>query len=68
VTENVRPGVLVSPKGRWLKLSGGRNVNWLTTDALGDFVGQSSYHSSRVWLRRAMGSGVVPVIPHPLEV
>jgi anaerobic selenocysteine-containing dehydrogenase len=53
VTDGVRPGVVVSPKGRWAKLSGGHNVNWLTTDELGDFVGQSSYHSTRVWLRRA---------------
>jgi anaerobic selenocysteine-containing dehydrogenase len=53
VTEGVRPGVVTSPKGRWARLSGGRNVNWLTTDVLGDFAGQSSYHSSRVWLRRA---------------
>lgn len=53
VTDGVRPGVVTSPKGRWARLSGGRNVNWLTTDALGDFAGQSSYHSSRVWLRRA---------------
>jgi anaerobic selenocysteine-containing dehydrogenase len=53
VTDGVRAGVVASPKGRWGKLSGGRNVNWLTTDVLGDFAGQSSYHSSRVWLRRA---------------
>jgi anaerobic selenocysteine-containing dehydrogenase len=52
VTDGVRPGVVVSPKGRWGKLSGGSNVNWLTTDALADLAGQSSYHSSRVWLRR----------------
>jgi anaerobic selenocysteine-containing dehydrogenase len=52
VTDAVRPGVVVSPKGRWARLSGGRNVNWLTTDALADFAGQSSYHSTRVWLRR----------------
>lgn len=52
VTDGVRRGVVVSPKGRWSKLSGGRNVNWLTTDALADFAGQSCYHSSRVWLRR----------------
>jgi anaerobic selenocysteine-containing dehydrogenase len=53
VTDAVRPGVVVSPKGRWGKLSGGSNVNWLTTDTLADLAGQSSYHSSRVWLRRA---------------
>lgn len=53
VTDAVRPGVVASPKGRWSRLSGGRNVNWLTTDALADFAGQSCFHSTRVWLRRA---------------
>jgi hypothetical protein len=45
--------VVVSPKGRWAKLDGGRNVNWTTSDALGDLAGQSTFHSNRVWLRRA---------------
>lgn len=53
VSDAVRPGVVASPKGRWNKLSGGRNVNWLTTDVLGDMAGQSCYHSTRVWLRKA---------------
>lgn len=53
VTEAVRPGVLVSPKGRWSRLCGGRNVNWTTPDALADMGGQSTFHSNRVWLRRA---------------
>ncbi len=53
VTDGVRPGVLASPKGRWAKLSGGRNVNWTTPDALGDLAGQSTFHSNRVWVRRA---------------
>lgn len=57
VTEAVRPGVVASAKGRWMKLSGGSNVNCLTTDALADFAGQSCYHSTRVWLRRAGGAG-----------
>lgn len=57
VTENIRPGVVASPKGRWSKLSNGRNVNWLTSDALGDMAGQSTYHSSRVWLRRKSANG-----------
>ena len=52
VSDAVRPGVLASPKGRWSKLSGGRNVNWTTPDALGDMAGQSTYHSNRVWLRK----------------
>ncbi len=54
VTEAVRRGVLASPKGRWAKLSGGRNVNWTTSDALGDLAGQSTFQSNRVWLRRAV--------------
>jgi anaerobic selenocysteine-containing dehydrogenase len=52
VTDAVRPGVVVSPKGRWGKLSGGRNVNWTTSDALADLAGQSTFHSNRVWVRR----------------
>jgi anaerobic selenocysteine-containing dehydrogenase len=52
VTDAVRPGVVVSPKGRWAKLSGGRNANHTTSDALGDLAGQSTFHSTRVWLRR----------------
>jgi anaerobic selenocysteine-containing dehydrogenase len=53
VTDGVRRGVLASPKGRWAKLSGGGNVNRTTSDALGDMAGQSTFHSNRVWLRRA---------------
>ncbi len=53
VTDAVRPGVLASPKGRWSRLGNGRNVNWTTPDALGDMAGQSTFHSNRVWLRKA---------------
>ena len=53
VTQNVRRGVIVSPKGRWGKLNGGRNVNWTTSDTLGDMAGQSTFHTNRVWVRRA---------------
>ncbi len=53
VTDGVRRGVVASPKGRWRKWGeDGRNVNDLTSDALGDMAGQSTFHSSRVWLRR----------------
>jgi anaerobic selenocysteine-containing dehydrogenase len=52
VTDAVRPGVVVSPKGRWASLDAGRNVNWTTSDGLADFAGQSTFHSTRVWLRR----------------
>ncbi|HEX6386759.1 MAG TPA: molybdopterin oxidoreductase family protein [Anaerolineae bacterium] len=55
VTDAVRPGVLASPKGRWSKLDDGRNVNWTTSDALGDMAGQSTFHSNRVWIRKKIG-------------
>jgi anaerobic selenocysteine-containing dehydrogenase len=52
LTDAVRPGVLASPKGRWSKLDGGRNVNWTTSDELGDMAGQSTFHSNCVWICR----------------
>ena len=57
VTDDVRPGVAVAPKGHWAKLSpGGRNINWTTPDALADLAGQSTFHSNVVRIRR------VPVV------
>jgi len=57
VTDAIRPGVVASPKGRWAKndpfTAEGRTINRLVSDALGDFAGQSTYHSTRVWVRRA---------------
>jgi len=53
VTDAVRPGVAASPKGYWAKHSGGRNVNWTTSDALADLAGQSTFHTNRVWVRPA---------------
>lgn len=52
VTDGVRQGVLVSPKGRWAnqEASGG-HVNFTTPDALGDLGGQSTYHTNRVWVQ-----------------
>ena len=56
VTDGVRPGVVAAAKGRWSKhgdaAGAPRNVNWTTSDALGDFAGQSTFHSNRVWLRK----------------
>src|SRR5262245_6277078 len=47
VTDNVLPGVMVSPKARWQSLSpDGHNVNWTTSDALADIGGQSTFHSN----------------------
>jgi anaerobic selenocysteine-containing dehydrogenase len=54
VTDDVPPGVTVSPKGRWASLSADRrNVNWLTPDAIADLAGQSTYHSNLVHVRPA---------------
>jgi anaerobic selenocysteine-containing dehydrogenase len=54
VTEAVRPGVAVAPKGFWGSWSpGGRNVNWLTSDALADLGGQATFHSNLVEVRPA---------------
>jgi anaerobic selenocysteine-containing dehydrogenase len=50
VTDAVRPGVLVSPKGRWARLNGGQSINATTSDTLADLAGQSTFHSNRVWL------------------
>jgi anaerobic selenocysteine-containing dehydrogenase len=58
VTDDVPPGVVVAPKGRWPKLSpGGRNINWTTSDALADLAGQSTYHSNVVRVRRVDSQG-----------
>lgn len=48
VTDGIKQGVLASPKGYW----GRNNVNWTTSDELGDMAGQSTFHSNRVWLRK----------------
>ena len=52
VTDAVRRGVVVSPKGRWSKHNGGRNVNWTTSDRLADMAGQSTFHTNFVSVRR----------------
>jgi anaerobic selenocysteine-containing dehydrogenase len=53
VTDGVRRGVVVSTKGRWASYCGGKNLNWLTSDELADLAGQSTFHSTRVWARKA---------------
>ncbi|MDQ4044740.1 MAG: molybdopterin oxidoreductase family protein [Chloroflexota bacterium] len=51
VTDCVRPGVVVSPKGHWGQRSlDGRNVNQLTTDELSDLGGGSSFHGTQVFV------------------
>lgn len=53
VTDDVPPGVLVTPKGPWAQHAPDeRNVNWTTPDAVADLAGQSTFHSNLVALRR----------------
>jgi anaerobic selenocysteine-containing dehydrogenase len=59
VTDAIRPGVVVSPKGRWARhdpfRSGdeaGQNINWTTPDTLADMAGQSTFHSNQVWVEK----------------
>ncbi|MGB0386202.1 MAG: molybdopterin-containing oxidoreductase family protein [Ardenticatenaceae bacterium] len=52
VDQSVRPGVVSSDKGRWHKHTNGNNVNMLSSDAIGDLAGQSTFHTNRVWLQR----------------
>jgi anaerobic selenocysteine-containing dehydrogenase len=53
VTENVPPGVAAAPKGRWARFDPeGRNINWVTSDALADVAGQSTFHSNLVEITR----------------
>lgn len=65
VTEAVRPGVVVSPKGRWSRQGNGRNINWTTPDALGDMAGQSTFHSNRVWVRPAHDASAPALLTEP---
>ncbi|MEM7803168.1 MAG: molybdopterin dinucleotide binding domain-containing protein, partial [Chloroflexota bacterium] len=52
VTDGVREGVVVSPKGYWANKNNGRNINWLISDALADLGNQATFHSCRVWLEK----------------
>jgi anaerobic selenocysteine-containing dehydrogenase len=69
VTEDVPQGVLVSPKGHWANLSpGGRNINWVTPDALADLGNQSTFHSNLVGIRVASVEDAVSATPAPVAV
>ncbi len=59
VTTNTQPGVAIAPKGRWPGLTAdGHNINWTTSDALGDLAGQSTFHSNLVMVRRVAASAM----------
>jgi anaerobic selenocysteine-containing dehydrogenase len=49
ISDEVQPGVAVAPKGQWAQHSpSGRGINQLTSDALADLGGQSTFHSTLV--------------------
>jgi len=48
ISDRVPPGVLVSYYGLWPKLSGGTNINFLTTDFMQKFGGSTARHSTFV--------------------
>jgi anaerobic selenocysteine-containing dehydrogenase len=48
ISDRVQSGVLVSYAGLWAKLSGGSNINFLTTDYIQKFGGNSAYNSTFV--------------------
>jgi anaerobic selenocysteine-containing dehydrogenase len=57
VTNNVPPGVAMAPKGRWARLNpNGRNLNWVTPDAVADLAGQSTFHSNLVEIKKGCQS------------
>ena len=63
VTDDVLPGMAVSPKGRWASKSpDGRNVNWVTPDAIADLAGQSTFHSNLVHVRPAVKDKAAPAL------
>jgi anaerobic selenocysteine-containing dehydrogenase len=61
VTDAVRQGVAIAPKGRWARLGAdGRNINWTTSDALADLAGQSTFHSNLVEVRLVSDKQATP--------
>ncbi|WP_119730308.1 molybdopterin-containing oxidoreductase family protein [Thermomonospora amylolytica] len=52
VSDDVRPGVAATVKGRWPKLSGGANANALVTERDSDMGGGAVFHDTRVQITR----------------
>ena len=66
VTDDVPPGVAVSPKGFWgIHSPYDRNINNTTSAALADLAGQSTFHSNLVEIRPA-AAAVSDVTVHPV--
>src|SRR4051794_10847122 len=58
VSDMVRPGVIASTKGHWLKnVRGGANINATTEERDADMGGGAIYHDNRVEVERVSVSG-----------
>jgi anaerobic selenocysteine-containing dehydrogenase len=58
VSDRVRPGVIASTKGHWLKhVRGGANVNATVEERDADMAGGAIFHDNRVEVERASVSG-----------
>ena len=58
VSDRVRPGVIASTKGHWLKhVRGGANVNATVEERDADMGGGAVFHDNRVQVERASVSG-----------
>ena len=62
VSDRVRPGVIASTKGYWLKhLRGGANVNATVEERDADMAGGAIFHDNRVEVERVRVAGDDPV-------
>jgi len=60
ISDRVRPGVIASTKGHWLKnIRGGANVNATVEERDADMAGGAIFHDNRVEVERASVSGDV---------
>ena len=67
MSDDVRPGMAVAPKGHWGQhMSGQRGINWVTSDRLADLGNQSTFHSTLISVRPLANS--VPVFAEPVAV
>jgi anaerobic selenocysteine-containing dehydrogenase len=58
VSDEMRPGVAMLPKGLWAKHTGnGQTANALAPDTLTDLGGGACFNDARVEIRRAVGRG-----------
>lgn len=69
ISDEVRPGVAVSPKGQWGQfMAGQRGLNWVTSDQLADLGNQSTFHSTLVSVQLADLPVQVRQVAEPVAV